>query len=222
MGYKPLLFTLVCVLLLCGCSVPASTDSSSPSVLIDPGHGGFDGGTSAADGTLEKDLNLAVSLQLRDMLSVCGIAVAMTRETDVSTESSDATSIREKKVSDLRNRLALYERSSLVIAVHQNHFSSSQYSGTQVFYSGNHPNSAEIANALQRSVATRVQPQNNRQIKKATDGIYLMYHTSVPAVLVECGFLSNAQELSQLKDPQYRQALAWAITLGYWDYIMET
>jgi len=221
MRYQPLLFTLVCVLLLCGCSVPTSIERSSPSVLIDPGHGGFDGGASAADGTLEKDLNLAVSLQLRDILSVCGVSVAMTRETDVSTESSVTSSIREKKVSDLHNRLALYEQSSLVIAVHQNHFSSSQYSGTQVFHSGNHSESEQLAAAVQRSVAMHLQPQNTRQIKKATDGIYLMYHTSVPAVLVECGFLSNLQELTNLKDPQYRQALAWAIALGYWDYMIE-
>lgn len=211
-----------CLLVLCSCFTPTSVSQSHTTVLIDPGHGGFDGGAVAADGTLEKDINLAISLQLRDMLSVCGITVALTREDDVSTQSVDATSIRDRKVSDLQNRLNMYNGASLVIAVHQNHFQQSRYNGTQVFYSPNHADGMRLAEALQRSVVQRLQLTNTRQIKKATDGIYLMYHTTTPAVLVECGFLSNTEELTQLKNAHYRQQMAWAILLGYWEFTMET
>ena len=206
---------------ICGCAAPVSVEPFDSVVLIDPGHGGFDGGAVASDGTLEKDINLDVSLHLRDMLFICGITVEMTRDTDASTQSADATTIREKKVSDMHNRLVQYEQSSLVIAVHQNHFQQSKYSGTQVFYSGNHTESQHLAEAVQRAVATDLQPNNNRQIKRATDGVYLMHHTSVPAILVECGFLSNPEELAQLKDAQYRQKMAWVIQMGYWNYKTE-
>lgn len=204
------------------CALPASALPQGNTVLIDPGHGDFDGGASAPDGTLEKNLNLDISLQLRDMLTLCGVSVVMTRDSDVSISSVGDASIREKKISDMQNRLHLYNQASLVIAIHQNNFQSSAYSGTQVFYSANHTNSKCLAAHLQNTVVRLVQPQNTRQIKKATDGIYLLHHTTAPAVLVECGFLSNPQELSQLKSAGYRQKMAWAIALGYWNYIMET
>lgn len=220
-------FRVICIVLACcaltvGCATPAVTTHTKAYILIDPGHGGFDGGTVAVDGTMEKDINLLISLHLRDMLSVCGLNIVMTRDTDVSTQSADAATIREKKVSDLNNRLSLYEGSTMVISIHQNHYTSSKYSGTQVFYSANHPLSEPLAAKIQQSVITRLQPQNNRQYKKTSDGIYLMHHTTVPAVLVECGFMSNVEELSLLKDTQYRQQMAWAILLGYWEYMIES
>lgn len=205
-----------------GCSLSTSVSPATESVLIDPGHGGLDGGCVANDGTLEKDINLAVALNLRDMLFVCGVPVAMTRETDASIHSSDAVSVHDKKVSDMQNRLSAYENSSIVIAIHQNHFQVPKYHGTQVFYSKNNPQSALLAQCIQSAVTAQMQPQNNRQIKAATDGIYLMHHTTVPAVLVECGFLSNPEELTHLQSTEYRQRMAWAVMLGYWNYMMET
>ena len=212
---------LACIVFVSGCAVPASADPQIYDVLIDPGHGGFDGGTVAVDGTMEKDINLLISLHLRDMLTMCGFNVAMTRDTDASTQSVDASTIREKKVSDINNRLTMYASAATVISIHQNHYTSSKYSGTQVFYSANHPHSEALAAMIQQSVVTRLQPHNNRQYKRASDGIYLMHHTTVPAVLVECGFMSNAEELALLKDPQYRRQMAWAICLGYWEYALE-
>lgn len=209
------------ILLLCGCSAITSGTPSDWTVLIDPGHGGPDGGAVAEDGTMEKDLNLAISMGLRDMLTVCGVRVCMTRTTDVSIHGEDATSIRDKKVSDLRNRLALYEQSSWVISVHQNRFEQPQYDGAQVFYAAANPESEHLAQAIQQTVVSHLQPQNNRMIKAATDGVYLMHHTTVPAVLIECGFMSNPQELQNLKDEQYRQKMAFAIMAGYWCYSME-
>lgn len=212
------LFLCVLLLLNCvGCSRAANTSVRSGVVLIDPGHGGFDGGAVAVDGTTEKHLNLAISLYLRDLLTVCGASVEMTRTTDVGLDEDTASSIREKKVGDLRRRLSLYDEASLVISIHQNHFDQTQYSGTQVFYSPNHPDSAVLAQRMQEMVTSLIQPQNHRECKAATDGIYLLYHTKTPAVLVECGFLSNPEEREQLKTPDYQQQMAFALMAGVWN-----
>lgn len=187
-------------------------------VLIDPGHGGFDGGTTAEDGTIEKHLNLAVSLCLRDLLLVCGVSVDMTRETDVGLEEDPTVAIRNKKVSDMRRRLTLYEEASLVISIHQNYYSVPKYSGAQLFYSANHPDSVAMAECIRSAVVEWVQPQNTRELKKASDNIYLLYHTTTPAVLVECGFLSNPDERDRLKTPAYQQQMAFAVAAGYWNF----
>lgn len=212
---------LAIVLCACGCSVRTSTIPQSQAVLVDPGHGGPDGGAVAEDGTLEKDINLAISLYLRDFLAVSGVPVAITRESDMSLHSEDAVTIREKKISDLHHRLALYEQSALVISIHQNRFEQPQYRGAQVFYSDNNADSAPLSQALQNSIIKHLQPDNKREVKAASDNVFLMYHTTVPAVLVECGFLSNPQELALLKDDGYRREIAWAILIGYWNYSSE-
>ena len=201
-----------------GCAQATDGKVRSGPVLIDPGHGGFDGGTVAEDGTLEKHLNLAVSLYLRDLLYVCGVPVEMTRQTDVGLEADATATIRDKKTSDMRRRLTMYEVASLVISVHQNHFSQSKYSGTQVFYSANHPDSAVLAENIRSAVVEWIQPQNTRELKRATDSIFLLSHTTTPTVLVECGFLSNYDERSKLKMPAYQQQLAFAVAAGYWKY----
>ena len=121
----------------------------------------------------------------------------------------------------MRNRLAMYQQADAVISLHQNHFSVAKYSGTQVFYSPNHDDSVRLARHIQQVVVAQIQPQNSREVKTATDGIYLLYHTTQPAVLVECGFLSNSTERELLKQTEYRQKLAFAIASGYWNYITE-
>lgn len=209
----------ICILLGCtGCSRITDAPTRDGVVLIDPGHGGFDGGAVAEDGTTEKHLNLAIACFLRDMLHVCGVSVEMTRQTDVGLEEDSSASIRDKKVTDMRRRLATYDAASLVISIHQNHFSVPKYSGTQLFYSVNHPDSALLAQAIRESVIGWVQPHNTRELKRATDGIFLLHHTTAPAVLVECGFLSNPEEREKLKTSAYQQQMAFAVMAGYWNY----
>ncbi len=186
---------------------------SRPSVLVDAGHGGDDGGAVAADGTMEKDLNLAISLSLRDLLTVMGFSVSLTRETDTMVNAVGDT-IRQRKVSDMKNRLAMIEQTPLTVSIHQNKFEQSQYDGTQVFYSGNHAHSAVIAEAVRASVVAVLQPHNTRPLKKGTKDVYLLAHATTPMILVECGFLSNTAELQKLKDPVYQRQLAFAITGG--------
>ena len=200
--------------------VPAAavSESDRPHILIDPGHGGEDGGTMAKNGTLEKDINLAISLVLVDWLRLCGYEVRMTRDSDISIHDSDASTIREKKNSDLHNRLALYEKAQLVIAIHENHFSGTQYHGTQVFYSTNSPASQPLAASIRESVRTLLQPDNTRELKKGDKSVYLLYKSTVPTVLVECGFLSNTEERTKLETPAYQQQMAFAVGLGIVHY----
>lgn len=209
--------------LLCGCSpmLPSLSGVEDSYILIDPGHGGFDGGTVADDGTVEKHINLSISLLLRDLLQVCGIPLRMTRDTDVGLNNGSEDTIRQKKQNDMQNRLALYNQAKVVISVHQNHFAQPQYSGAQIFYSNNHSDSLALANCLQKTICNHLQPENNREVKAASDGIFLLHHTTVPAVLVECGFLSNPNERQQLVSETYRQKMAFAIMTGYFQYASE-
>ena len=201
-----------------GCEQRAIAAIDDEMVLIDPGHGGFDGGAVASDGTLEKHLNLAIARHLKDMLYICGVYVEMSRTTDSGVEEDPSAPIRVKKVSDMRRRLAMYDKASLVLSIHQNQFSRPQYSGTQLFYSVNHTDSLPLAQSIHDSVVNALQPDNTREIKKATDGIFLLHHTRAPAVLIECGFLSNPDERERLKSPAYQQYLAFAVVAGYWNF----
>ncbi len=211
---------IIVVLLLVTCShnLPAFhhtvTSPSNGFLLIDPGHGGEDGGASSADGTLEKAINLAIGLDLRDMLTVFGIPTQMTRESDVSIHNANCTTTRQMKVSDMQNRLKLYDSASMTVSIHQNHFSVAKYDGAQVFYSASHPLSVTAATAVREKIVSLVQPKNKRELKQATDSIYLLHKTTKPAILVECGFLSNPQECEKLQQATYRQQMAFAIAAG--------
>lgn len=192
---------------------------ATPRVLIDPGHGGADGGATGTDGTAEKDVNLAVARTLAALLRVMGVPTDMTRDTDRSIHSDGAGSLREQKVSDMHNRLAMYEQAALVVSVHQNHFSASKYYGTQVFCSPNHPQSRVLGAAVREQVLQLLQPENTRELKTADDGVFLLANTSVPAVLVECGFLSNPAECEKLANADYQRQMAFAVAGGVFSFL---
>ncbi len=209
-----LVVLVVLVILARGQNATPTMAQSQSVVLIDAGHGGVDGGATALNGVLEKDINLSIALKLRDMLRLCGVPVAMIRETDVSIHDADCQTIRQKKVSDMANRLKQYDAASLAVSIHQNHFSASQYSGVQVLYSSNHPQSRAIAEPLRERLISLTQPQNKRELKAATSSVYLLHRTKRPAVLVECGFLSNPTESEKLQTAVYQQQLSAAIAVG--------
>lgn len=188
-----------------------------PFILIDPGHGGPDGGAMGNDGTLEKDINLSIAMPLADVLHIFGYSVQMTRDGDVSIHDPDATTIKQQKISDMRNRLAMYEQAMLTVGIHQNFYPVAKYNGTQLFYSMNHPESRVIADAIRQAVVSVLQPHNTRELKKGAD-IFLLEKTSRPAVFVECGFLSNGEELTRLKDVVYQRKMALAIAAGVLQY----
>ena len=186
-----------------------------PTVILDAGHGGFDGG--AVKGvTLEKDINLQFALSLECFFKAFGFSVVMTRTTDNGTQDSGLNTIREKKVSDIKNRLNLIENTDIecFISLHQNIFQIEKYSGTQVFFGQTNAFSRIYAENIQGFVKQNLQPENTRSIKGCERNIYLMYHTTKPAVLVECGFMSNYNELSKLLDENYQNKLNFCIING--------
>lgn len=185
-------------------------------IILDAGHGGFDGGASAADGTSEKDINLNITLILADMLRQNGYSVILTRETDVSTDDVETDQISTRKKSDLRNRLALMKDypKALFVSVHLNKFTTTAANGSQVFYSPKTEGSRELSESIQRSIISLLQPLNTRVCKKATSSTYILYNATIPAVLVECGFLSNKAELEKLKQPDYQAQMAFCIAKG--------
>ena len=187
-----------------------------PTIILDAGHGGEDGGASSDDGILEKDINLKIALKLRDMLNLSGFDVKMTRDKDISIYDQSAKSVREQKVSDLKNRLAMVNENTnnILLSIHQNKFTQSKYFGTQIFYSENNPKSFEIADKIKTSVVKLTQPDNTRETKPGKD-IFLLSQIQNPAVIVECGFLSNPDEAAKLNSNDYQQQLAFAIYCGF-------
>lgn len=192
-----------------------------PVIIIDAGHGGEDGGAVGIDGTAEKDLNLSISLKLNEILSAMGYQTRMVRTTDTSIHNADADTVRERKVSDIHNRAAImneYEN-CIYVSIHQNKYSGSSIWGAQTFYSPNNEESKELAQLIQASIANNVQPDNKRVIKQSGTNIYVLYNATKPAVMVECGFVSNANELEQLKDDEYQNKMAFAISNGIINYL---
>ena len=201
-------------------AVSAETELQKPiTIIIDAGHGGEDGGAVSASGLKESVINLEISRRLEDFLALCGIRPMMMRKDDVSLHTDDATSISEKKVSDLKNRVAMVnsEQNAILLSIHQNHFSQEKYSGAQVFYADT-PGSKQLAQKLQDNLRSGLDPRNERQIKPA-DSVYLMREAACTSVLIECGFLSNASEAYLLKQDSYQKKLACAIAAGLIHYL---
>lgn len=220
---------LVCVIIIFSSNMTgasaqssyASEEGSPVTVIIDAGHGGEDGGTQSRDGLLEKDLNLDIAKRLSLIFSQNGVNVIMTRSDDRLLYDKNGDYKGRKKALDAQARLniASEDPNAIFISIHQNYFSSSQYSGLQVWYSGNDNRSMELAQYIQSGVKNTLQPNNNRQIKLAGSNIYLLEHVKNPAVLIECGFLSNPEEAKRLSDPTYRQNLSEVIYRSVTEYI---
>ena len=196
---------------------------TSKTVILDAGHGGFDGGAVAEDGTLEKDINLSITMRLKDLFLLGGYDVIMIREQDIGLDSNPDESIGKRKVSDMKKRLEIVNENeeAVFISVHQNNFESGIASGAQIFYSQNLPESEVMADCIQNSFSSRLQKENRRKIKKAGKNIYLLHNARIPSIIVECGFLSNANELALLKNEEYQKKLAFTIYSGYLDYLSE-
>lgn len=188
-------------------------------IVIDAGHGGEDGGTSSASGLRESDLNLDISLRMEQVLALCGMKPYMIRSSDISVYSPGCETLSEKKVSDLKNRVQLINSMDdpIVVSIHQNHFPQERYSGSQVFYADT-GNSASLAQTVQAALRDTLNPANNRSIKK-TDSVYLMNHINCTGILVECGFLSNSQEVLLLQSAAYQKKLVCAIASALTGYV---
>ena len=195
-------------------------DDGIPLIIVDPGHGGEDGGTSSADGVNEKDINLAISDKLDILLTFCGYDTIMTRTEDRLIYDGSPSTMKAKKTADIRKRMSIIESNpeSIFLSIHQNYFTESKYSGAQVFYSPNDEKSQVIADCIQSSIRNKIQVDNERKIKKSGKEIYLLYHAKTPAVMVECGFMSNYEEARLLSDEEYQIKMSLAIIGGLNDY----
>ena len=217
-------FALAAVILNARSIEAAANVPQIRTVIVDAGHGGFDGGTVAEDGTVEKEINLSIAKRLCALLQCAGLRTVMTRTGDDSIHDPSCSSVRMQKISDIRNRLHIMEETedSVFVSIHQNHYSASKYAGTQVFYSPNDARSEQLAHSIQASVVSLLQPDNTRRIKKTGTEIYLLYHAVRPAVMVECGFLSNPEETQRLNTPRYQTQMAMAVMQGILNFLQST
>ena len=187
-----------------------------PTVVIDAGHGGEDGGAVSLSGVCESTINLAIAKRLDAAFCLVGCPTVMLRQSDVSLHSEDAVTLRQKKVSDLHNRAEAVSSldDAVLISIHQNSYPGSRYSGAQVFFRPDE-RSKLLSEHIQTSLIQNVDPTNNRQIKQIPESIYLFNHISCPAVLIECGFLTNPGEEQLLQQPAYQTKLAVSIASSY-------
>lgn len=195
--------------------------SVQKTIILDAGHGGFDGGAAAADGTIEKDINLKISQSLCEILRFNGYNVIMTRTEDIGTEDDQSEAIAKRKKSDLSNRLQLMKDNpdAIFVSVHLNKFTTSAANGAQVFYTKNYDEAYKLALSVQSTIKNLIQPENPRVVKQGTSSTYLLKNATVPAVIVECGFLSNPAELEKLKNEDYQSQMAFAIACGIIDFL---
>lgn len=197
-------------------------DSGRPVLVLDAGHGGEDGGAVSLTGVPESQINLAIVQKLDLLLGLCGQSPVVLRQEDVSLHDPSADTLREKKASDLKNRVAMVEgtENGVLLSIHQNMFTDAKYHGAQVFYAPTQ-GSQEFAAFTQEVLRQAVDQANERQAKPIPDTVYLMNHITRPAILVECGFLSNPEEEGKLRSEGYQLQLAAALTGAWLQYSEE-
>lgn len=192
--------------------------TTTKAIVIDPGHGGFDPGKLGNRGKDEKDINLAISLYLREYLEQSGSIVIMTREEDVDLYVDDSTGRRMKTI-DLMNRKDIVTKNEphALICIHVNSFPQSKYYGAQTFYSKDNEKSKQLAIIIQEELI-RVLDSNNKRTVLEDNDVYMIKGLDIPVVLIECGFLSNPREEQKLNNPNYQQKVAWSIYVGLQRY----
>lgn len=200
-----------------GARLVENINGEKKTVVVDPGHGGMDPGKIGINDVEEKEINLEISLMLRDKLEKQGIQVVMTRETDQGLYDEDSSN---KKVQDLQRRVELIheEQPVCVVSIHQNSYPDASVKGAQVFYYEDSTEGKKLAEELQNALIAQVDPENHRQAKGNTT-YYLLERTDVPLVICECGFLSNPEEAELLTDQAYQETLTDAIVSGILEYL---
>lgn len=219
-----LIFTLTFLFSLCLSQTVHKTEKISGTVIndkvnlvIDAGHGGEDCGTIGTDGALEKDINLAIALNLHDFARVCGYSANLTRNGDYLVYSEDD----DRSRSDLYNRFDYINSfdNPVLISIHQNHFDDEREWGMQVWYSPNDDVSKILADEILNYTKHNIQPENKRENKKSDSSYYIIHKAKVPSVMVECGFMSNKAENEKLKNEIYQKDIAFSVFAGFNEYI---
>ena len=196
-----------------------SVEQKEKCVVIDAGHGGEDPGKVGINGINEKEINLQIAEQVKKYLEAAGVKVVMTRETDESLNDPGASN---KKVQDMKRRIALIDKNgpAVTVSIHQNSYPEEYVHGAQVFYYNTSVQGKRLAQLIQDQLVKKADPENTRQIK-ANDSYYLLKKTEIPIVIVECGFLSNSAEAEKLCTSEYQDRVAWAIHMGILQYLNE-
>ncbi len=195
---------------------------SNKVIVVDAGHGKPDEGAQSSNGTTEAETNLKIALKLQTLLEQSGATVILTRSDENAIYDLDKTTLREKKVSDIHNRVKIGNESSadIFVSIHLNKIPQSQYYGWQCFYKQNDEKSTNLAKSIQANLNDAIQKENKRVAMKL-DSVYIMKHVEIPISIVECGFLSNPEEEAQLLTDEYQDKLAWGIYNGIMDYFYE-
>lgn len=191
-------------------------------IAIDAGHGGIDPGAIGKQGVREDEVNLQIALKLRKLLEENGGIVILTRNDGEGLYTEESRTIRDKKNEDLRNRRIEVNNSEpdVLLSIHLNSFPQSQYYGAQTFYKEGCEKSKNLAFIIQEELKN-VLDKNNKRVPQSRDNVYIIRESKAPAVLIECGFLSNPQEEMKLNDPKYQEKIAWAIYIGVMRYFNE-
>ena len=200
-----------------------TVEMPKPLIVIDAGHGGMDGGGVSVTNVPEKGINLDIALGLGDMLTLMGYEVKYTRTEDKSMHDEGVEGLREQKLSDMKNRLDLFNSPDAVcISIHQNRFTDPKYRGAQMFYYKDNAESSRLAENLRTRIVGFLQPNNERETKAVTDELYLLCNCRNPAVMSECGFISNPEEAALLEQEPYRRQMSFALMCGLNDFHIES
>ena len=204
-------------------SVPTVTlPVSGKTIVIDAGHGKPDEGAESSRGTTEAETNLKIALKLQNLLEQSGCSVILTRSDENAIYDIDSKTLRQKKISDIHNRVKIGNESSadIFVSIHLNKIPQQQYDGWQTFYNAKNAEGQKLAVSIQNNLNDAIQKENNR-VAKSIENIYIVKHVEIPTTIVECGFLSNPEEEKLLLEDEYQNKLAWGIYNGIIDYFYE-
>ena len=196
-----------------------STPASNKTIVIDAGHGSPDEGAESSNGTTEAEINLKIALKVQNLLEQTGSTVILTRSNENEIYDLESSTIREKTISDVKNRVKIGNESSadIFVSIHLNKIPEQQYYGWQCFYNTKNEKSKILAEQIQENLNDAIQKENKR-IAMNLDTVYIMKKVEIPISIVECGFLSNPEEEKQLQEDEYQNKLAWGIYNGITDY----
>ena len=204
-------------------SVPTvSLPVSGKTIIIDAGHGKPDEGAESSRGTTEAETNLKIALKLQNLLEQSGSSVILTRSDENAIYDIESKTLRQKKISDIHNRVKIGNESSadIFVSIHLNKIPQQQYDGWQTFYNANSTEGQKLAVSIQNNLNDAIQKENKR-VAKSIENIYIVKHVEIPTTIVECGFLSNPTEEKLLLEDEYQNKLAWGIYNGIIDYFYE-
>lgn len=228
---KLLILLLITVILIMGLYILTNNEEiiqtvslpvTGRTIVLDAGHGQPDSGAENSTGLTEESINLKITKKVQSLLEQSGCNVVLTRSDENGIYDLDSKTLREKKVSDIKNRVKIGNESSAdaFISIHLNKIPQSQYYGWQTFFKTSNEKSEQLAKSIQEELNSSIQKENKREALKIT-GKYIIEHVEIPITIVECGFLSNPEEAELLQKDEYQNKLAWGIYNGIMDYFYE-